>query len=113
MRPPWILILLFGALLASAILATATHEPSAEDKEENEIRIGLAIAPVHLDLRGKDVRQVELGSYIANAQGSCAECHSCPTYTNGHNPYLGQPKQWDPSDIWPEAYRLVPLLPEI
>jgi hypothetical protein len=89
---------MFGALLLSAILVSASHEPSAEDREANEIRIGFAIAPVHLDLKGKDFRQVGLGSYIVNAQGSWAECHSCPTYSTGHNPYMGQPKQWDPSD---------------
>jgi hypothetical protein len=30
---------------------------------------------------------VGTGSYLVNAVGSCADCHSCPTYTPGHNPY--------------------------
>ncbi|MFZ1050219.1 MAG: hypothetical protein WBP65_20715 [Candidatus Sulfotelmatobacter sp.] len=98
MKRRWTIALLFCALLLSAILASANHEPSAEEREANEIRIGLAIAPVHLDLKGKDFRQVGLGSYIVNAQAVCAECHSCPTYSTGRNPYLGQPKKWDPAD---------------
>lgn len=57
------------------------------------MRIGLAIAPTHLNLHGKDVRMVGLGSYIVNAQSACADCHGCPTYWVGHTPYLGQPKQ--------------------
>jgi hypothetical protein len=68
-----------------------------EREEDLEVRIGLKIAPVSLNLEGKDIRLVGLGSYIVNAQSSCAACHSCPTYTPGHNPYLGQPKQFDPA----------------
>ena len=28
-----------------------------------------------------------LGSYIVNAQGGCNDCHTCPSYTPGHNPF--------------------------
>jgi plastocyanin len=47
---------------------------------------------INLDLKGKNPSKVYLGSYIVNAQAGCANCHSCPTYQQGHNPYLGQPK---------------------
>jgi hypothetical protein len=57
------------------------------------IKQGLAIAPVHLNLKGKNRALVGLGSYIVNAQGGCADCHSCPTYASGHNPFRGQPKK--------------------
>jgi hypothetical protein len=30
-----------------------------------------------------------MGSYLVNAVGACANCHSCPTYTPGHNPEQG------------------------
>ena len=28
-----------------------------------------------------------LGSYIVNAQGGCNDCHTCPSYKPGHNPF--------------------------
>src|SRR5205814_7975139 len=31
-----------------------------------------------------------LGSYIVNAQGGCNDCHSCPSYTPGQNPFDGK-----------------------
>ena len=52
--------------------------------------------PIKLNLTGKDPNQVYLGSYLVNAQGACADCHSCPTYTAGHDPYKGEPKQFNP-----------------
>lgn len=48
--------------------------------------------PVKLNLKGKDPSSVYLGSYIVNAQSACANCHSCPTYKPGSNPYNGEPK---------------------
>ena len=36
-----------------------------------------------------------LGSYIVNAQAACVDCHSCPTYAPGHNPYFGQQKKFN------------------
>jgi hypothetical protein len=81
-------------VLSTAGLLTVAHsEQDKEEQESREVRIGLAIAPTHLNLHGKDVRMVGLGSYIVNAQSACADCHSCPTYRVGHNPYLGQTKQ--------------------
>jgi hypothetical protein len=73
--------------------------PSGDDDEgESRIQQGLAIAPVHLELKGKNRALVGLGSYIVNAHAACADCHSCPTYASGHNPYLGQPKQFNPDN---------------
>ncbi len=57
------------------------------DPGGSRIRIGLSIAPVHLNLKGHNIALVGLGSYIVNAQGGCNDCHSCPTYAPGHNPY--------------------------
>jgi plastocyanin len=51
--------------------------------------------PIKLNLAGKNTDQVYLGSYIVNAQGACADCHSCPTYAEGHDPYKGEPKQFN------------------
>jgi hypothetical protein len=61
------------------------------------------IAPVHLDLQGKNRSLVGLGSYIVNAQGGCNDCHTWrvtneatnagSNYEEGGDPFLGQPEQ--------------------
>lgn len=56
-------------------------------------RQGMAIAPVSLDLDGRDVALVGLGSYLVNSIGGCNECHTNPPYAAGGNPFMGQPKQ--------------------
>src|SRR5206468_4163503 len=48
---------------------------------------GFRIAPVPLRLEGKDHKLVGLGSYLVNAVGGCNDCHTCPSYAPGHNPY--------------------------
>lgn len=64
--------------------------------EQMRISIGKNILnktiPLTLNLSGKNADLVYLGSYIVNTQTGCANCHSCPTYKPGNNPYLGQPK---------------------
>ena len=62
-------------------------------REIERILKGFNIAPVPLDLQGKDVALVGLGSYIVNAQSDCIGCHSNPTYQDGGDPFLGQPKK--------------------
>jgi hypothetical protein len=41
-----------------------------------KIQQGFAIAPVPLNLVGKDPALVGLGSYIVNAQADCNGCHT-------------------------------------
>jgi hypothetical protein len=60
--------------------------------EITRIRIGFQIAPVPLNLRGKDKELVGLGSYIVNAQSGCNDCHTNPPFAPGGNPFLGEPK---------------------
>lgn len=55
------------------------------------------VVPITLNLVGKNANLAYLGSYIVNAQAGCANCHSCPTYKLGNNPYLGQPKKFNPA----------------
>ena len=52
-----------------------------------KVQIGFSISPVKLNLKDKDPELVGLGSYIVNAQGGCNDCHTCPSYTPGHNPF--------------------------
>ena len=52
----------------------------------------LAIAPVPLDLSGKDKDQVGFGSYLVNAVGGCNDCHTNPSHKPGSDPFFGQTK---------------------
>src|SRR6516162_2217771 len=91
-----------GATLACVgltLVGTLSSSPRGRtddqgDEADSRIRIGFAIAPVQLNLEGKNPALVGLGSYIVNTEG-CNDCHSAgpPTqYAAGGNPYLGQPK---------------------
>jgi hypothetical protein len=57
--------------------------------EAKRIQRGFEIAPVPLNLKGKNHDLVGLGSYIVNAQAACNDCHTCPSYAPGHNPFEG------------------------
>jgi hypothetical protein len=62
------------------------------DESQSQIQQGFAIAPVPLNLKGKNRALVGLGSYIVNTSG-CNDCHTNPSYAAGHDPFLGQPEQ--------------------
>jgi len=80
----YLVICIMGTLLSTAMV-------NAESA--SRIKRGLDIAPVKLNLRGKNRALVGLGSYIVNAQGGCNDCHTSPNYAAGGNPFLGQPEQ--------------------
>ena len=68
------------------------------DDTESKIKLGFAIAPVPLNLVGKNRAQVGLGSYLVNAVAECNGCHhatlsASSPYAPGGNPYQGQAKQ--------------------
>jgi hypothetical protein len=63
-----------------------------DGSEESKVKQGFAIAPVELNLQGRNRALVGLGSYIVNAQGGCVDCHTSPTYVAGGDPYKGEPK---------------------
>jgi len=64
-----------------------------DDISESVIRRGFEIAPVPLNLRGKNRALVALGSYNVNAQGGCNDCHTNPPYAAGGDPFAGEPEQ--------------------
>ena len=79
-----------------ALIFTATQNGKAADIDaESKIQKGFAIAPVDLNLVGKNRALVGLGSYLINAAGDCNGCHQGPAgeFAPGGNPYLGQPKR--------------------
>jgi hypothetical protein len=59
----------------------------------SRIARGFEIAPVPLNLEGRDKALVGLGSYIVNGQGACNDCHTNPPFEEGGNPFLGEPEK--------------------
>jgi hypothetical protein len=61
------------------------------NSDESKIKAGFDMAPVPLNLKGKNRALVGLGSYIVNATGDCNGCHSAGPATEFLiNPYQGQ-----------------------
>jgi len=89
MRPSLGRAILITAL-ALGTVGVGAGAPAPPGTSQSRIMRGYAIAPVPLDLQGKNRAWVGLGSYIVNAQASCTDCHTCPTYASGGNPYAGQ-----------------------
>jgi len=106
---PFLKTIGLGATLAVAVLfgisitssrGQAYGDDDDRKDEQSEIRKGFAIAPVPLNLDGKNRALVGLGSYIVNAQGDCDGCHSAGPATEfapGGNPYFGQPTKINPA----------------
>jgi hypothetical protein len=80
-----------GGLRVAAHAHDNDNEPDGADWQR--IQRGYRIAPVPLDLHGKNYALVGLGSYLVNAIGGCNDCHTQPSYVVGGNPFLGQPKK--------------------
>jgi hypothetical protein len=81
--------------LAGMHLSSLKVHADEQGSDQNLAQIGLSIAPVTLNLIGKDPTLVGLGSFIVNAQADCNGCHtSSPTggefggSNNSNNPYL-------------------------
>jgi hypothetical protein len=71
------------------------NQGNDQDNEQINAAIvtqGFLIAPVNLNLAGKNHDLVGLGSYLVNAVAGCSDCHTSPPYAAGGNPFLGQPK---------------------
>ena len=79
------LALLAGSCVTSLALAADSVDDDAK------VTRGLEVAPVPLNLRGKNRELVGLGSYLVNAVAGCNDCHSAgpqATYAPGGNPYF-------------------------
>src|SRR6202158_57367 len=89
-----------GAALAAVVLVgmfitsprgQASGGSNHGQDDASKIKRGFAIAPVPLNMAGKNPALVGLGSYIVNAQGDCNGCHSAGPATEfvpGRNPYF-------------------------
>lgn len=96
------------AVAASIVTADNHHDWGRNGHDDDDdhalqgdsrVQRGLEISPVRLNLDDRNRNLVGLGSYLVNAGGACADCHTCPTYAPGHNPYMGQPKQINPNNF--------------
>lgn len=86
---------LIAGLLGTALVSAQTLDPETQLK----IMKGLQIAPVALNLAGKDPSLVGLGSYLVNTAG-CNDCHSAgpqTQYAPGGNPFQGQAAAVNPA----------------
>src|SRR3974377_585824 len=116
LRPKLICAGVVIACLVVAVCLTPLRRVKAQDsdgKDDSRIKIGFAIAPVPLNLKGKNPEMVGLGSYLVNL-GACADCHSrgAPTLNApGQNPYFGQPKQLNPAVYLGGGDHFGPLIP--
>src|SRR5262245_48601925 len=78
--------LVVGFLVVGLVLALSMSQISAQSENNNgqsEIQRGLSIAPVPLNMTGKNRGLVGLGSYYVNGVSDCVGCHS------GTSGYLG------------------------
>lgn len=83
-----------GIIFAGLVFSSKRARADEQDDENSKVQIGFDIAPVPLNLAGKNRALVGLGSYIVNAQADCNGCHSAgpaTEFTNDGNPYFGAP----------------------
>jgi hypothetical protein len=87
-------VIVFAGMVNSSKRVGARDDQSSDRKEESRIQRGFEIAPVPLNLQGKNRALVGLGSYIVNAVGDRNGCHSAGPQTElapGGNPYQPSP----------------------
>jgi hypothetical protein len=95
-------VVTFVAIVLAAMSIKAPRAHADDDDTESRIKLGFEIAPVPLNLAGKDRAKVGLGSYLVNAIGDCNGCHTAGgppnfNYAQGGNPYFNQPDVTDPT----------------
>jgi hypothetical protein len=91
MRRTVISAFLVGAFLLSfALLAAVRGQAQSAPADESRVQEGLRIAPVILNLKGRNRALVGIGSYLVNAVSECNDCHTRPHYLHGGNPFNGE-----------------------
>ena len=91
----------FAAIVIAGVLIKSPRvQAQSRDDQESRIEQGFNIAPVPLNLEGKNRALVGLGSYLVNAVAACNDCHDAGPQTQfvpGGNPFFGQPKKINPA----------------
>jgi len=96
-------------VVATGVLISSSHVQAQNTVNSDDPRIqkGFAIAPVRLNLAGKNQALVGLGSYLVNAVADCNGCHSAgpdTEYTTSGNPYLLPPVYSAKKQVNPATY---------
>lgn len=99
-----------------SISPSVQAQENNRDTEASRVKLGFEIAPVPLNLEGKDRNLVGLGSYWVNAVSDCNFCHTGGgppnfNYVGGSNPYFGQPQKTDPTTYLAGGTDFGPALP--
>ena len=85
-----------GGLVGCALVAGLMAQGGQQGNEgQSQIQRGFEIAPVELNLTGKNRSLVGLGSYFVNGPGDCIGCHTGPPpgrFLPGGNPFNGEPE---------------------
>jgi len=100
--PPAIAVAVVIAMVTAGTLfrSQSVHAQSGGNDHESRVERGFEIAPVPLNLEGKDRELVGLGSYLVNGVVACNDCHGAGPKTQflpGGNPFFGQPKKINPA----------------
>lgn len=83
-------------VFASSVVISALSvqgQPALDPDLQSKINKGFQIAPVPLNMAGRDSNLVGYGSYLVNAVGDCNGCHTADAqteFTNGGNPFFKQ-----------------------
>ena len=83
-----------GALVAGVLTYVSSSQAQSTEPGPLDpalVEKGIMIAPVPLNLDGKDRNKVGYGSYLVNAVAGCNDCHTNPSYAEGGDPYMGMP----------------------
>jgi hypothetical protein len=122
-KMPSAAVLTLGAIALAGLLSSSPSAQAQDARhnlsiEASRIKLGFEIAPVPLNLDGKDPALVGLGSYWVNAVSDCNFCHTSGgppnfNFAPGFNPYFGQPKKTDPTTYLGGGTDFGPAVPYI
>ena len=117
-------LLSLGVITLTGLLSTPPGVHAQDNRHDNKdknndayrIKKGFEIAPVPLNLEGKDPNLVGLGSYWVNGVSDCNFCHTAGgppnfNFAASFNPYFGQPKKTDPTIYLAGGTDFGPALP--
>jgi hypothetical protein len=108
------LVVILCIFVWATTISPSSQVNAQSSGRDSRVERGLDIAPVPLDMEGKDRALVGLGSYLVNASGGCNDCHSAgpqTQYLSGGNPYFGQPTRINPVTYLGGGRDFGPLLP--
>lgn len=108
-------VVALGVLAAGLVFNTqkgradSGNDNNDDNGDQSKIQQGFAIAPVQLNLKGKNRSRVGMGSYLVNAVGGCNDCHTwrktaIPPNFGTNYADLGDPFQGQPEKIYTAGY---------